>query len=53
MIYSRPKENNHIRICVLSLSHSQTQQEDTIIMSSSIWEEAQQKDTIAQIETFA
>jgi hypothetical protein len=53
MIYSRPKENNHIKICILSLSHSQKQQEDTIIMSSSTWQEAQQKYTIAQVKTFA
>jgi len=52
MIFSRPKENNHIKICILSLSHSQKQQEDTIMMSSNTWKEAQQKDTIAKIKTF-
>jgi len=37
----------------MSLSHSQKQQEDTIMMSFNTWHEAQQKNTIAQIETFA
>ncbi len=48
----RPKENNHIRIHILSLSHLQKQQE-IIMMSSSTRQEAQQKDIIAQTETFA
>ncbi len=35
----------------MSLSHSQKQQENIVMMSSNTQQEAQQKDTIAHIET--